>query len=1716
MAVAEFALARPAGLEFRSYQAVRRRPPWTNVRVPAAEMVGTEAEVPSGRDCITAPPSSRPAQRFSGRFALLTVGAIAAVLVGTSIASAQAGGGDRSSRPYSDDYWSRLTPGHVSAEELLAEDAARRRWRASGAAHSERMASRDRHRGLGPDGARGAALEHYESTVRRPSWRRPELAPDLELVRYRGTHSFTFKARGNGANRGVVFSTVPLVVERGGVSAPLDLAVQDLGAYFAPRRDLAELRVTAAGLPAFSFARTGIKVTVDGAAPSPGQRLGETVFFANVAADTDFFIKPTPTGAQTFHHLRSPDSPEVLGLRLELPAGARARSLAGSRTEVIDARDEPLALVGRAVAWDAQGAPVAVETELSPDGQILIRVPHRNREYAYPILVDPYVEDRFAWEAAAQTRFNSEGKGWGSAFNGWNFSSDDDNGFHEFAGDGYLGGGLYNRRLPEAGWHTFLDGWVGLWWFRAPGTSRIWQADWQNVSQDNSPSSSTCVIAGVKSTLSLDDSNWDPPTPGDRAINCSQNFYDLAWGRCLESPCDGSTGGTPGNYSVFGVKMVGTAQRDYFMAHMGAATVFVRDADAPTVSLPNTGWTNDSAAAIQATATDSGLGVQSVTFSAPNFPSWSGATTASLSCNGEASESNESGGGQCPQNPSPSQLKTTVGNLADGIHTVNAVARDVVGNPSATASGLVKVDRQPPDLILEGSLAANADEPLIDGVYQLEASAADGDADQPASGVSRIDIAVDGVAVPPGPPQGCTGDNCALTRDWTFDTEDYSDGVHTIQVTAIDRAGNTISDLLEVEVAHTPNLAPETIDLSSAGVTLRIDGAAAGHLAGQSVADVGDLNGDDLSDYAIGAPKASSLGRTSNGSVYVVYGRSSGGTVDLAALGTGGFRINGATSGDLAGNSVTSAGDVNGDGIEDLALGAPETDGSLFSLPAQGKVHIVYGATASPDIDLAALGNRGFTITGPLPGNEPLVGLTYHRPPTLFGDTIGGAKTGTVGTAGDVNGDGIDDLVIGASSEAHGSALRAGSAYVIFGYFYTGTLDLDLHTGWGFEIEGGRLEGFAGYDVALAGDVNTDGRADILVSAPGESASGQASGGRAYVVFGKTDTNVVRLTSLGAGGFQVDGAAADRIGFSVAGVGDIDRDGRDDLALGGRGAYVVYGKPDSSAVSLAGSYAGYRLASPPADTSDLRVARAGELNGDAVPDMTLGAVPSSSPASARTSAYVVYGLRSRVGERASGGLSLASLVGQQGSAILGSAVGDRTGWSLDAADIATIGAEDGGVPGIAVGAPASDHNGRADSGSVYIMSSDAFAGATPPPPATGAAFRPRTRFRGATWRVDRRYRAMFLYDNGYYASPYVRENDQSIFDLPRFRRTQRRTLRDGGGFRKVENGGNANATFQHLTRKDERYAIRDSEGNPFAYLEQKSTNADLFVVYRQDETEYDRTDLTPDFPDQSQRTMAYLQLQGRGCMKTDALEEQYAIVALTSGNATFPGHSTYPPNRGENGKNIGIRGFITRDALPPRYRGVVNRYDLDCNKVRLQKGTSRLDVKLSAAPNFTSTEIYQGGTSYRSCFDPGTPPPQRGTPRRNDCATPYTQYYAPPGLATGAGVALIAAKTTGVTGRGGVVSALVRLDRWWRREDRLSYSDPNVACGRPETARWIFINANHNPPAGENRIFGWVPLRERIALPPGADPPEGKWKVRSPSGQVEPCDQQLGPPPYTP
>lgn len=335
----------------------------------------------------------------------------------------------------------------------------------------------------------------------------------------------------------------------------------------------------------------------------------------------------------------------------------------------------------------------------------------------------------------------------------------------------------------------------------------------------------------------------------------------------------------------------------------------------------------------------------------------------------------------------------------------------------------------------------------------------------------------------------------------------------------------------------------------------RIDGANPGDAAGFAVDGAGDVNGDGLDDIIVGALTDGGARRHA-GSAYVVFGRVETAPVPLSDLGSAGFAIYGGSEDEWAGRAVSGAGDFNGDGLDDVVVGAPFA--SYNSRSESGSAYVVLGSADTSAVDLAKPGSRGFRIDG------------SSAPACSF--CVGNETGFSVDGGGDVNADGLADVVVGAPFAYDGGRGQTGAAYVIFGRKQLRNIDLADLGCFGYRLDGQISGSETGQLVAFAGDVDNDGSDDVAISAPAAGALGRRRSGLAYLVHGKSTSRRINLGRLNQRGYVMVGARKfDTFGGHVANAGDLNGDGRPDLLIGaplaafrdrdlaGK-AYVVFGR----------------------------------------------------------------------------------------------------------------------------------------------------------------------------------------------------------------------------------------------------------------------------------------------------------------------------------------------------------------------------------------------------------------------------------------------------------------------------------------------------------------------------------------------------------------------------
>jgi len=334
---------------------------------------------------------------------------------------------------------------------------------------------------------------------------------------------------------------------------------------------------------------------------------------------------------------------------------------------------------------------------------------------------------------------------------------------------------------------------------------------------------------------------------------------------------------------------------------------------------------------------------------------------------------------------------------------------------------------------------------------------------------------------------------------------------------------------------------------------LQLDGLAAFDDFGFSVAGAGDVDGDGLADLLVGAPAADPEGRVDAGTAFVFSG----------ATGSLLFQVDGPADGDALGSAVAAIGDLDGDDFNDLLLGAPLA--APNGLSKAGTVFVVSG-------------NTGLSL--------------WHLDGAAANDRFGAALS----RAGDVDGDGQEDILLGAGFASATGAAQAGAALVFSG----------ATTGQILRVDGQPADLGFGRAVAQTGDVDGDGFVDFLVGAPFAIPGGLTDVGSAFLYSGATGNLLRRMDGLESSSW---------FGWTVAGPGDVDADGIPDLLVGAPFAAPNNSFIVGSAFVFSGA-GGDPIRRFDGDSRDLDLgfsaAGAGDVDADGRPDLIVGALNGSA------------------------------------------------------------------------------------------------------------------------------------------------------------------------------------------------------------------------------------------------------------------------------------------------------------------------------------------------------------------------------------------------------------------------------------------------------------------------------------------------------------------------
>jgi FG-GAP repeat len=444
-----------------------------------------------------------------------------------------------------------------------------------------------------------------------------------------------------------------------------------------------------------------------------------------------------------------------------------------------------------------------------------------------------------------------------------------------------------------------------------------------------------------------------------------------------------------------------------------------------------------------------------------------------------------------------------------------------------------------------------------------------------------------------------------------------------------------------------PAVAATSISAIPGNRGVRVVGQVSGDALGShNMTAIGDVNGDGRADVAIATPFTTLSTVSAAGAAYVFFGADGNlGNQNITSLnGANGFKIVGTTlpANSQLGYFTSGVGDVNNDDVSDFLIGSVSS--------GLGKAYIIFGKPTGQNfpatVDVSNLGTAGVVLIGE--------------------SNADGFGSDSVSGGGDVNGDGIDDFVMGASTFGF-----KGIAYLIFGRSsWPQTLSMASTPSTSVvRFTTPNFNDALGLYTAIGSDINNDGRADIFIQAYGADVTGTAAEGKLYVIFGRSSGVPFSATQSvdtldGSSGFYVSGAIANS-GFGVAPVslGDFNGDGVGDFAASGRPTSagqiaVIFGKANWDISTLNGLNGTIFEGETLGNSAGAYLAAPGDVNGDGKADLLIGAPQANSNAG---KVYLVHGTSNSLSSLNNLSAIETTLSGEVFNGLAGSRIGPVSG-----------------------------------------------------------------------------------------------------------------------------------------------------------------------------------------------------------------------------------------------------------------------------------------------------------------------------------------------------------------------------------------------------------------------------------------------------------------------
>jgi tripartite motif-containing protein 71 len=670
----------------------------------------------------------------------------------------------------------------VDLEAAEAEEAEREDWLESPAAEHERDISQNAYTDLSPSASEALLLDSFSEQLETLNADPARFLSDAQLIRPLEETAAAVKKDGEYS---LMDAGIPVRAEdESGAPAKVELSLESTPEGFEPVNGLVDLSLPDSADEAAEVGEEGVAISQAGADPSPARRFGDkNLFYADVLPDTDLLVAATAGGVELFNLLRSDESPEDLRFAIDVPAAAVLRADGGGGAEVV--RDgETLTRIANPVAVDAQGTDVPVELRVEGNA-VVLHVDHRGGEYAFPILVDPIVED------------------WANTQNSW-----------------YVG----NK------WDALSN---GAWKF-ASNNSQIksWICCWEGSHAGLMISSEKNVFYGAKqfgqwsystanSKTYIQEAWITPFWRNDESCGSSAEPHDYIgmlwepgeyWNPMVTDKAKTGTYSLDGNGHAFIIGM-GTGNGVWIgcnrYLYAGGVALWIDDdwppvVSAPTVT-PSSGWINGTTPiTVGINASDEGLGIYRTKITAdgktiPEKPP---------SCTGLY-------GSRCPNSTSVT-YNLTGDAFGQGVRMNGVTAEDPSGKAAAGPKFQTKIDSTPPEVTLSGQLAKATNEggsteqppgvgdELVLPVYNLNIEATDGSnaaAIDKRSGVKNIEVFLDKVKqTVPWTAQTATEDSMPMNKTYELKLSPLTTaGTHTLEVKVRDQVENVRERKIEFE-----------------------------------------------------------------------------------------------------------------------------------------------------------------------------------------------------------------------------------------------------------------------------------------------------------------------------------------------------------------------------------------------------------------------------------------------------------------------------------------------------------------------------------------------------------------------------------------------------------------------------------------------------------------------------------------------------------------------------------------------------------------------------------------------------------------------------------------------------------------------------------------------------------------------------------------------------